>query len=239
MYMASRNLSGLILAALSCAVTVAVSSSVAQAGGRPDDQSKNWFGDFSGGWAFPEGNSGDILDDDWTISGGATYWPSDWAVGINFGVGYSKLDISDDAIRAINAAIAADPNNSGTVDGGDIESWQFTINAIWGPGSESNGLYFTGGVGAYSLDATVTETGLVYYPPFCDPWYWWWCYPGGVGLGSIVAGSDSTTEIGYNLGLGYSLEAGDGQFFIEAKYHLIDTETDELTYVPLTFGFRW
>lgn len=113
--MAIRNRIGLLLTALTCAATVfAVSSSVAHGGGRPDDQSQKWFGDFSGGWAFPEGNSGDILEDDWTISGGATYWPSNWPVGLNFGVAYSKWDFSDDAIRTINAAILADPNNSGS-----------------------------------------------------------------------------------------------------------------------------
>jgi len=237
--MARRISSGFVLSALASAVTFAVSSTVAQAGGRPDDESRNWFGDFSGGWSFPISDSGDNLEDDWTISGGATYWPSHWPVGLNIGVAYGKWDFSSDAISTINAAIVADPNNSGRIDDGDVESWQMTIGAIWGPGSESNGFYLTGGIGAYYLDATITETGLVYYPPFCDPWYWWWCYPGGVGLGAIVAGSDSTTELGYNVGLGYSLEAGDGQFFVETKYHFIDTDTEEVTYAPLSFGFRW
>jgi opacity protein-like surface antigen len=94
-------------------------------------------------------------------------------------------------------------------------------------------------VGAYWLDATVTETGLVYYPPFCDPWYWWWCYPGGVGTGSIIRGSESSTEVGWNAGLGYDFAAGDGKVFIEAKYHYIMTDSEDFYYLPVMIGFRW
>jgi len=221
------------------AAALAASSTAAWAGGRPDDEGRNWFGDFSGGWAFPQSDSSDNLDDDWSISGGATYWPSHWPIGLNFGLTYAKFDISDDAVNAINTQIALDPAHSGLIEGGDLENWQFTINAIWGPGDESNGFYMTGGVGVYDLKGELTDTGLVYYPPFCDPWYWWWCYPGGVGTGTVVRGSDSTTEFGYNLGLGYSFEVGDGSLFIETKYHWIDTDTSDVTYVPFTFGYRW
>lgn len=224
----------------SCAALLLLASATALAGGRPDDSSRNWFGDFSGGWAFPESDAGDILNDDLTLSGGATYWPSGRNVGINFNLGWANFDISDAAIQGINDLIDQDPQNDGRVDDGEIETWQIGVGAIWSPGGDTaRGLYFTGGITGTYLKGTITQTGLVYYPPFCDPWYWWWCYPGGIGTGAIPVGSDSTMEYGYNVGLGYSFEAGDGQFFIEAKYNFTKTDSEDIVYVPLMFGYRW
>lgn len=222
------------------AAVLLLASTAALAGGRPDYASRDWFGDFSGGWAIPEGHAGSLLDNDWMLSGGATYWPSNRNIGIQLNLGYARFDLSNTAIQEINDAISQDPANDGRVDDGDVDMWQFQINAIWSPGgSTANGIYFSGGITAAYLEGEVTQTGLVYYPPVCDPWYWWWCYPGGVGQGAILVGKDSAMEYGYNVGIGYSFEAGDGQFFIETKYNWIDTKSDDLVYIPLTFGYRW
>lgn len=232
-YVSRRFSAGLVSAA-----AVFLSGS-AWAGGRPEDTTRNWFPHFSGGYAFAESDTRSILDDDWTLSGGALYWPSRSPVGLNLDLTYARFDFSNEAIQAINAAILADPSNSGIVDDGDVATWQLTANAVWGPGDRNNGFYLTAGVGAHYLEGTVTETGLVYYPPFCDPWYWWWCFPGGVGTGSIIRGRDSTTEFGWNVGLGYSFPTRDGQVFFEAKYQVINTDSEDLTYLPITFGYRW
>ena len=80
-------------------------SATASAGGRPDGSSRSWFGQINTGWAFANGDSGDFLDDDWTLGAGAMYWPSDWPVGIGFDVNYWKTDLSSNAIRAINDLI--------------------------------------------------------------------------------------------------------------------------------------
>lgn len=230
-----QSVCGLAAAAAICALI----STTALAGGRPNESSRSWFGDISVGWAFPQSDANDILDDDWTISGGVLFWPAEWSVGIQSELSYVRFDLSSEAIDAINAAIAQDPLNSGQVDDGDLESWQLVVNGIWGPGNSESGFYLSGGVGAYYLDATITETALVYYPPVCDPWYWWWCFPGGVGPGSIVKGDESTTEFGWNAGFGFDFPAGDGKVFIEAKYHYIATDSEDLYYVPVTFGYRW
>ena len=217
----------------------ALITATAGAGARPDDTSRDWFGFVNLGWVVPQGDTSDVLDDDWTLSGGAMYWPSDWPVGLVLEAAYSDLDVSNKALDAINDAIASDPGNSGRVDGGDLETWQFTANVVWSPGSGNNGFFLTGGVGAYSLHGVLTETGLVYYPPFCDPWYWWWCFPGGVGTGNIVRGSESSTELGWNVGLGYAFPTSTGQIFIEAKYHEISTDGPGVSYLPITVGFRF
>ncbi len=229
---------GLVLSAvMSCAV-FATLSSAASAGGRPDGETQKWFGHFTGGYAFGQGDTTDNVDDTWTLGGGATYWPTDWPLGLSLDLTYMKFDLSGNSIDKINKAVAVDPNNSGKVDGGNITNWQATVNAIWGPGSHSNGIYLTGGIGAYYLKGVATQTGLVYYPPVCDPWYWW-CYPGGVGQGSVVKGEQSEWDFGWNVGLGYSIAVSDGQLFVEAKYHSISTKNSDFTYLPLTIGYRW
>ena len=94
-----------------------------------------------------------------------------------------------------------------------------------------------GGIGGYYLDGRLTSTGLVYYPPGCG---YWWCWPGSVGPGTLIRGSESTTEFGYNLGLGLTFEMGSGsQLYLEAKYHRIETDPVATEYVPLVVGYRW
>lgn len=215
-----------------------LTTSAAQAGGRPDYDSRSWFGHLDLGMIEPQSRTADILDSDWTLSGGATFWPSDWPVGLMFDVGYTDLDLTASAINALNDAASQDPNTTGYIDDGDVRTLQLTVNAIWGPGESSQGVYFTGGLGYYHLKAKVSEVGLVYYPPFCDPWFWW-CYPGGIGSANIIRGEESTGEIGYNLGIGYSFDVGVSQMFIELSYHEIPTANTEMTYMPITFGWRW
>jgi len=220
-------------------VTCLLTAATAWAGGRPNDSARSWFGDVSVGWAFPQSDADDILDDDWTLGGGVLYWPSDWPVGIQGEVTWAKFDFSGEAIDAINEAIEQDPQNGGQIDDGDVEVWQVAVNAIWSPGNSDSGFYVVGGVTANFIDATVTNTQLVYFPPICDPWYWWWCVPGGVGPGSVVQGSDSSTEYGLNAGFGYDFPAGDGKFFVEARYHYVTTDSDDFYFVPISIGYRW
>jgi hypothetical protein len=217
-----------------------VFGATAQAGGRPDSTSRDWFGHIEGGWAFGNGDTADFVDDDWTFSGGAIYWPSDWPVGISFDASYTRFDLSGTALRSINDAIVQDPNNNGEITGGDVETWQLAINGIWSLGPDTvNGFYVTGGVSYNRVRGAVAETGLVYYPPICDPWYWWWCFPGGIGQGQFVSDQRSENEFGWNVGVGYSFTTTGGQLFVEARYQHIDVGDKSLEFVPLTFGYRW
>ena len=226
---------------LFCTVTlIAALSAPAHAGGRPDGSSRNWFGQIGTGWAFPNGNSGDYLDDDWTFGGGAIYWPSDWAIGIGIDVNYATFDLSNRAISEINDLINQDPGNDGEITGGDVDNWQIALNGTWslGPKTDS-GLYLTGGISWNSITGRITETGLVYYPPICDPWFWW-CRPGGVGPGTIIVGKQDTDEFGWSVGAGYSFDTrSGGKVFVEARYQQIELGNDKLKYIPLTVGYRW
>lgn len=220
-------------------LTAFISTEV-HAGGRPDASYRSWFGQINGGYAFGSGDTSDFLDDDWTFGGGAIYWPSDWPVGIALDVNWLRMDLSSQAINAINEIIDSDPGNDGSISGGDVENWQFGLNAIWSLGpSQSEGFYLTGGISWNSVTGTVTDTGLVYYPPICDPWYWWWCLPGGVGPGTIIVGERSTDEFGWNVGLGFSFPATGGRGYAELRYERIEFDNGSIDYIPLVIGYRW
>jgi hypothetical protein len=220
---------------------LALLAAPAHAGGRPDGSSRTWFGQINTGWSFPTGDSGDFIDDDWTFGGGAIYWPSEWNVGIAIDVNYNKFDLSSKAIGEINDFIDQDPGNDGDVTGGDVENWQFALSGIWslGPKTDS-GMYLTGGISWNRITGRVSSTGLVYYPPICDPWYWWWCVPGGIGPGTVIVGKQDTDEFGWNVGAGYSWDTGGGgKIFVEARYQQITVGDENLEYIPLTVGYRW
>ncbi len=211
----------------------------ASAGARPDKDWKNWFGHVAAGYSFGQGTFGDIVDDDFYINGGATYWPDDWALGLNLDVSYDERDISGSTIRAINDALAGLIPPGGNVSGGDVRTWGLSLNAIWGPGSNDTGFYLIGGVGFDDIKGSLDDTQLVYYPPICDPWFWW-CYPGGVGPGNVVVASESTTEVTWNAGIGISFElSGGSELFIEAKYKSAETDRESTETVPLVIGVRW
>jgi len=229
--------------ALSCVLLVAVLvDTEARAGGRPGTVAHDWFGNINGGYAFTTGTTSDFLDDNWTVGGGVMYWPSSWPAGIALDINYWQMDLSSESIRAINDAIDTDPNNDGLVTDGDFETWQISLNGIWSLGADPNkGLYLLGGISWSNVTGTVTEEGLVYFPPSCDPWFWW-CYPGGVGPGTILVGEQSSDELGWNVGLGYSfgnIGITMGQVYLELRYQRVEFENESLEYIPLTFGYRW
>lgn len=224
-----------------CALTASILGSCllmtdAHAGGRPADPSRDWWMTLSGGVGTPTDNT---VDTGWTIGGGAMYWPEKWKVGLVFDLNYTDFTFSRETLDTINDIIDDDPDNRGSITGGDLSNLQLSVNGIWGPGRSSNGLYFTAGISANYMEAEVTQTGLVYYPPFCDPWYWWWCVPGGIGIGDFTAGKESDTHFGYNAGVGWNIDTPTGQLYFEAKYQVIDTGDSSAGYVPITFGIRF
>ena len=213
---------------------------LAHAGGRPDSSNRDWFGQWNGGWNFGSGDTGDAVDDGWSLGGGALYWPSQSPIGLSLEANYWRMDLSNSSIRRINDAINQDPSNDGEITGGDVENWRFAVNGIWSLGPDtSRGLYLTGGISYNNVRGVVTQTGLVYYPPICDPWYWWWCYPGGVGPGDFVSGERSEQEFGWNVGAGYSFETDIGQVYLELRYEQIAIGESDIEYIPLTIGVRW
>jgi opacity protein-like surface antigen len=229
------------LAILVCVVFVLGTLSTGSSwAGRPDKTWKNWFGHLAGGWDVASGDFGNIVDDTWTLSGGATWWPETSPVGLDIDLAWQDFDVSKDAIRRINEEIGTDPGNDGEINNGDVSIWSLTTDVIWSPNTQSKvGFYLVGGIGVYRLEGQLTSQGLVYYPPICDPWLWW-CYPGGVGPGTIIEERETATEFGYNAGIGINFELASGsQVYVEAKYHAIQTDNRTTEYIPVQVGFRW
>jgi opacity protein-like surface antigen len=223
------------LAILVCVVFVlGILSADGAWAGSPDKDWKNWFGHFAGGWNVTSGDFGKIVDDTWSLSGGATWWPDGSPVGLDLDLAWQDFDISKDIIQRYNAATGEEINS------GDVSIWSLTTDAIWSP--ESTGkvsFYLLGGVGVYRLEGKLKATELVYYPPICDPWSWY-CRPGGVAPGTVIKAKETATEFGANAGIGINFELTSGsQLYVEAKYHYIDTSSSSTEYVPVLVGYRW
>jgi len=208
------------------------------AGARPDKEWKDWFGHLGIGWGLAQGTFGDLVNDTVVFDGGATYWPETWPVGLNLDAAYSNYDFSAETLRRINEEIDMVPGTDGDITGGDTNIWSINANLIWGPDtSGSVGFYLIGGVGLDFVEAKLTTVGTVVYPPICG---WWWCVPGGIGPGTLIVGSQSSTEFGFNAGIGVTFEMDSGsQIYIEARYKSTQTDIDSIERVPLVVGWRW
>jgi hypothetical protein len=211
--------------------------SISAANALPNKAWKDWFGHFEGSYVLAQGNFGDVVEDDFSFSGGATYYPESWPVGIDITLSWSDLDFEPSVLRAINDQLEP---GTGELTGGGVEIWSLVPSVVWSSrGGSSVGFNVSAGAGLYDLKGTLTNTGLIYYPPVCDPWFWW-CVPGGYGPGTVVRGSQSTTELGYNVGLGLTFKlSGGSEAFFEAKYHKIETDPVSTEYLPLSVGVRW
>jgi hypothetical protein len=87
--------------------------------------------------------------------------------------------------------------------------WSLTANAVVSP--MASPLYFIGGIGFYGSDITGDDAGDV----------------------------DSETDFGFNLGAGLSLPLTGFSAFIEGRWHNVNTEGDNLQFIPITFGIRF
>jgi opacity protein-like surface antigen len=190
---------------------------------------RSWYGQLGIGYSLPQADAGDAIEDDLWWTGGVTYYPGDWPVGIMAELAYSNYGIRSDVLEPIEL-----PDSRIE---GDVTVWSLTASAVWSPRlSDSAGFYAVGGFGVYRLEATLSAPGY-FSGAACDPWLWW-CDPGIVPGEAILAG-ESTTEFGFNLGVGVTFEVGlSSEIYLEARYHSIGTpETTEL--LPLVVGYRW
>jgi hypothetical protein len=76
--------------------------------------------------------------------------------------------------------------------------------------------------------------------PMVSPLY----FIGGLGMyGTDITGegvdTDSETDLGFNLGAGLSLPLTGFSTFIEARWHTINIEGDNISYIPIVFGIRF
>jgi len=183
----------------------------------------------AGGYVMPEGGAADYLDDGWNLSGGAIFRPApDKPFGIRVDFGYSTMDANDNAISLGNAA-------DYFVDGGYASIWNLTAEALWEFGNPDKiGGYVGVGGGGYrryaALTANVQQLGYV-----CDPW--WGCYYATY-TGDQTIVSDTLTKWGWSAALGMTFAVGNGQMYLEARYHWQMT-SPTTQYFPILLGYRF
>jgi hypothetical protein len=90
-------------------------------------------------------------------------------------------------------------------------SWTFwSITANAVVSPMASPLYFIGGLGFYSVDITGEDVDF-----------------------------EGESDLGFNLGAGLSLPLTGFSTFIEARWHNINTEGDNISYIPIVFGIRF
>ena len=195
------------------------------AGSAGAQYSKTWYGHIAGAYSTVQGDAGDAVDDGISLMGGTTWRPEGRRVGFTAELGFHDFDIDQAVAEALDA-------RDGTL---DIVS--FTIGPSWIFQKEGQaGFQFSVAAGLYDVTGELTEPGL-FLGPVCDPWFWW-CYPGIV-PGDVIVARESTTQFGFNIGLGVTFDVGiDKQIFLEARFHRINTQS-ATEFIPITVGFRW
>jgi hypothetical protein len=188
-------------------------------------------GYIAGGYVLSEGDTGDYFDDGWDISGGAIFRPApDKPIAIRVDLGYNWFDANNTLINLAQAQGLA-------VNGGDMSLGTLTAEAMWEfGGNGSVGGYIAVGIGGYHRYAQLTTTVTV--PTYvCDPW-WGWCYPG-YGVGTVQQGSDSLTKFGYSVAGGVTFPVGNGEMYLEARYHWMDVSNPSTQMLPILIGYRF
>jgi hypothetical protein len=182
---------------------------------------------FDFGYSMIQGTPSQVFDDGWTIGFGGVVRP--WAqkpLGIRWDLTYDWWDVNTGEL----------PDHQVTIDDGDGDQWTLRSGIQW----ETHGdkVKFIGGVGigAYRLHANLTQEVLV--PGWiCDPYWYWYCYPGLV-QGDIILANKTLTKFGYYATAGVSFPLQNSDIYIEAQYHWVDVENYFQT-LPIVVGWRF
>jgi hypothetical protein len=105
------------------------------------------------------------------------------------------------------------------------------------------GLYFIGGGGMYSRQASLSRRVDVGLATVCQPiWNWWGysCVSGIVSQDRTLISTGSTV-FGGNGGVGFTIKITDDgyKFYVESRYHYAPTRGIATTLIPITLGFAW
>jgi Outer membrane protein beta-barrel domain len=180
------------------------------------------------GYVEPIGGLADAVNGGWNISGGMIFHPNPARpFGLRVDLGYSNWNASNSTIAAIGAPLA--------VDGGYASVFNVSGDALWQFGHPDHiGAYIGLGIGGYRRYAALTNTvsQLGYY---CDPW--WGCYYASY-TGNQVVKSDTLTKFGYNAALGITFPVGNGEMYVETRYHYVDMN-QSFEYLPILLGYRF
>jgi opacity protein-like surface antigen len=182
---------------------------------------------FDFGYSMVQGTPGQVFDDGWTLGFGGVVRP--WAkkpLGIRWDFAYDWWDVNTGEL----------PDHQVRIDDGDGDQWSLRSGLQF----ESHGdkVKFIGGVGigAYRLHANLTQEVLV--PGWiCDPYWYWYCYPGLV-QGDVILSNKTLTKFGYYATAGLSFPLTNSDIYIEAQYHWVNVENYYETF-PIVLGWRF
>jgi len=205
-------------------ILAAAGTSVAMAGtaGKPVTYQ------FDFGYSMVQGKASEALEDGWTIGFGGVVrpWPKK-PLGIRWDFTYDWWDVNTGNIRSLDGL---------REDDGDGDQW--TLRSGIQYESQGDHAKFIGGVGigAYRLNANISETVIV--PGYiCDPYWWWYCYPGLV-EGDVILSNKTLTKFGYYATAGVSFPLTNSDIYIEAQYHKVNVE-EYFETLPVVIGWRF
>jgi hypothetical protein len=139
------------------------------------------------------------------------------------------MDANANAIEAAN-------NGGFDVNDGYMSVGNLTAEIMWEFGNPDKiGGYIAAGGGGYHRYTALTTTALI-SGIYCDPW-WGYCYPSTI-AGQVVAKSDSVTKWGWSAAAGITFGVGNGQLYLEARYHWMET-SPTTEYFPILIGYRF
>jgi opacity protein-like surface antigen len=206
---------------------VCVSAAVAA----PADKPLKWY--FDTGWSPVAGDTGDVISDGWMIGFGAFYqWNPQVPFQWRFDLTYDWWDVNTGNLDTTSSV----PGSELRIDDGDASQWSARAGLQWDSHGNRARLALGGGVGAYHEYANVSTTVLI--PGYiCDPYYWWYCYPGLV-AGDAIVDDESVTKLGYYASAGIVFPLRTSEMFVEVQYHWVQLEKYFSTY-PVVIGWRF
>jgi len=194
------------------------------------DKPLRW--EFDTGFSGIVGKTGDAVDNGWTIGFGAVWAPSPSSpVSLRFGLAYDWWDVHTGDLDLDSV-----PGPETRIDDGDLNQWSLKAGVMWESKGDRARMTVGAGIGGYREYAKVSQ--YAYVPGYiCDPWYWWYCYPGLV-QGEINLADKSLTKFGYYASIGVTFPLQSSEIFVEAQYHWVNIESYFKTY-PIVIGWRW
>lgn len=197
----------------------------------PSDEPVSWQFDF--GYSSVQGMVGDVLEGGYTLGFGAVLRPNPKTpIGYRIEFTYDWWDVNTGELDLDDSVAGSEFR----VDDGDGDQWTLRAGAQYESGGDRVKFIGGAGIGAYRIHADLTNTVLV--PGYiCDPYWWWYCYPGLV-EGDVLLANKTLTKFGYYASLGVVFPLTNSDFFIEAEYHWVNVE-DYFETLPIVFGWRF
>jgi hypothetical protein len=195
------------------------------------DEPVSWQLDL--GYSMVQGMPGDVLNNGYTLGVGWVLRPNP-KTPINYRIDltYDWWDVNTGNLDVSDSTPGADV----AIDDGDGDQWTLRTGVQYETRGDKAKFVGGVGIGAYRLHADLTNTVLV--PGYiCDPYWWWYCYPGLV-EGDVILTNKTLTKFGYYANAGVVFPLTNSEIFVEAQYHWVNVD-DYFETLPIVIGWRF